>query len=111
MIAGGLMLGLVFLAAACGGGSDTHSDVARIEAADLVNQCSTWLTEHTVDPVKGGNMVAVSCQDRALSHLTGSLWRVRLALDHGHAGHFCQTFDAARYSPGSRSGQSERVFC
>jgi hypothetical protein len=112
LIAAGVMLGVVFLAAACGGSVDTRRDVARLEAAEIVARCSWGATQATVDPMTGKGMTQERCHEGSLTHLTRSLWRVRVSSPPDMGGSaMCQTFDAARYSPGNRAGQAPMAGC
>lgn len=80
------------------GGTDTKRAVARVEVAELATRCSD-----NAMAAEEGAKTPVRCRVGQLAHLTGTLWRATLAVPGGH---LCVTFDAAKYVPGTKNGQS-----
>jgi hypothetical protein len=95
------LLPLVSLLAACGG-TNTKQAVAKVEAHEILQRCTAGVTAATHGATK-----PVPCHLRELSHLTGTLWKVRLSVPPYNAStSVCVTFDAAKYLPGSRQAQN-----
>jgi hypothetical protein len=87
----------VVLAAVSCGKTDTKKSVAEVEARALVSNCGVRVPKDQQDPR------TISCRVDELEHLSGTRWRAHVM---GAGGEICVTFDASKYQPGTRRGQS-----